>query len=295
MRLVTVEKDGIELAAVLTADGKGVLPVKEAGLPYEDMNALIAGLTAEEREKLEKLASADPADRALPLSAVKLLAPIPCPRQDVICLGLNYASHVSEAWKYKKISFQEKKEYPVYFSKRVNRAAADGEVIPAHFDIEDKVDHECELAVIIGKEAKNVAEKDAEQYVFGYTILNDMSARSLQSNHLQWYFGKSLDGFTPMGPWIVTADEIAYPPELPIRSYINGELRQNANTELLLFGISRIISELSAGITLLPGTIIATGTPAGVGIGMDPPTFLKKGDEIRCEIEGIGTLTNVLG
>lgn len=130
--------------------------------------------------------------------------------------------------------------------------------------------------------------------MFGYTILNDVSARNLQTSHKQWYFGKSLDGFTPIGPCIVTKEEFQNPPALAIKSYINGELRQNSTTDLLIFGIAHVVSELSQGMTLQAGTMIAMGTPAGVGMGFVPPNFLKAGDEVKCEIEGIGTLTNVV-
>ena len=131
-------------------------------------------------------------------------------------------------------------------------------------------------------------------YIFGYTIINDVSARTIQNRHKQWYFGKSLDGFLPMGPCILTADAIPYPPKVSIRSRVNGELRQNSNTELLIFGIDHIVSELSQGMTLKPGTIIATGTPAGVGLGFDPPQFLKPGDQVECIIEGLGSLVNTV-
>ena len=159
----------------------------------------------------------------------------------------------------------------------------------------DSLDYEAELAFIIGKDAKNVKEEDAFDYIFGYTIMNDVSARNLQTAHKQWYFGKSLDGFTPLGPVIVTKDEFDYPPKLDIKSYVNGELRQDSNTELLIFGIAHVVSELSKGMTLKAGTIISMGTPAGVGMGFVPPRFLKKGDVVTCEIEGIGKLTNTIG
>ena len=158
----------------------------------------------------------------------------------------------------------------------------------------DSLDYEAELGVVIGKDCKNVSENEAPNYIFGYTIINDVSARNLQTAHNQWYFGKSLDGFTPMGPCIVTADEIAYPPALAISSSVNGEARQKSNTSYMLHSISEIISELSRGITLRAGTIIATGTPAGVGMGFTPPKFLKKGDVVTCEIQGIGKLTNTV-
>ena len=147
----------------------------------------------------------------------------------------------------------------------------------------EQLDYEAELAVVIGRTAKDVPANQAGEYIFGYTILNDVSARVLQTAHKQWYFGKGLDGFTPMGPWITTADEVAFPPALAISSKVNGELRQHSNTSLLM-----------TGITLLPGTIIATGTPAGVGMGFDPPKFLKSGDVVECTIEGIGTLCNTV-
>ena len=159
----------------------------------------------------------------------------------------------------------------------------------------DSLDYEAELAVIVGKDARNVEPEHAEDYVFGYTILNDVSARNIQNRHQQWYFGKSLDGFAPMGPCILTRESVPYPPCLNIRSYVNGELRQNSNTSRMIFHIDHIISELSKGMTLKAGTIISTGTPSGVGMGFEPPRFLKAGDEVSCEIEEIGRLTNRIG
>ena len=180
----------------------------------------------------------------------------------------------------------------MYFSKRVSEAVAPGGVIQSHQDLVERLDYEVELAVILGKTAKHVKAAEAGDYIFGYTVLNDVSARDVQTGHKQWYFGKSLDGFTPMGPCIVTADEIAFPPALAISSSVNGELRQSSNTSLFLNSIQEVLEELTAAMTLLPGTIIATGTPAGVGMGFDPPKFLKPGDVVTCAIEGIGTLTN---
>ena len=157
-------------------------------------------------------------------------------------------------------------------------------------DIDNDVNY---FLVVLGRDARDVPAGQTRDYIFGYTILNDVSARDVQTAHKQWYFGKSLDGFTPIGPCIVTADAFAdYPPRLGIRSFVNGEKRQDSNTALQIFDIDHVIAELSQGMTLKAGTIIATGTPAGVGMGMDPPQFLKPGDVVRCEIEGIGTLTN---
>lgn len=223
---------------------------------------------------------------------MKLLAPILVPKQDIICLGINYMAHAEESARYKKEAFGGERPYAVYFSKRVNRAVSDKEGIPSYQEIVDSLDYEAELAVILRKDAKNVKPEEVKDYLFGYTIMNDVSARNIQTNHKQWYFGKSLDGFTPMGPCILTVDSIPYPPKVQIQSRVNGELRQDSNTSLLIFGIDHIVSELSKGMTLRAGTIISTGTPSGVGMGFDPPRFLKPGDVVECSIEGIGTITN---
>nr|WP_330377692.1 fumarylacetoacetate hydrolase family protein [Cellulosilyticum ruminicola] len=209
-------------------------------------------------------------------------------------MGINYMAHAEESARYKKESFGGERTYAVYFSKRVNEAVADGGEIPSYKNLMESLDYEVELAVIIGKDAKNVSKEEAFEYVFGYTIMNDVSAREIQTRHKQWYFGKSLDGFTPMGPWIVTEDQFERPPVLTIRSYINNELRQNSSTGLLIFDIAHVIHELSQGMTLKAGTIIAMGTPAGVGMGFDPPRFLTTGDKVCCEIEGIGKIVNYI-
>ena len=282
MKLVTYLQNGKEAVGVLSVDGSVVRP-----LPFADMNTLIEA----PREQL--LAAAEAAKDALPLSAVTLLAPIPRPRQDIICLGMNYRDHLTEAANYDS-AFAKERPVTVYFSKRVSQAVAPEGFIERHADLTNRLDYENELAVIIGKSAKNVKAADAADYIFGYTIVNDVSAREVQTSHKQFYFGKSLDGFTPIGPCITTADEIAFPPALTLTTRVNGELRQNSNTELLLNNIAEIIQELSSGMTLLPGTIIATGTPAGVGMGFDPPKFLKPGDVVECTIAGIGTLRNTV-
>lgn len=224
---------------------------------------------------------------------VTLLSPIPHPRQDVICLGINYSEHAKEAESFDKEAFSKDRPDPIFFSKRVSYSQGTGDVIPMHEDICDSLDYEAELGVVIGRQASKVRAEDALDYIFGYTVINDVSARNLQTRHKQWYFGKSLDGFTPMGPCIVSKDEFDGIPALPIKTYVNGELRQSSNTANLITGIPEIIEILSAGMTLEPGTVIATGTPSGVAMGMDPPSFLKDGDEVICEIEGIGRLVNI--
>jgi len=290
MKLITFNYNGNEAVGILRADGARIAPVKKLGLSYDTMNELIRRMTEDERGRLLRAADED---FTIAASDVTLCAPIPHPIQDVLCLGLNYAEHAEEAALYAKDSFVKKdRRYAVYFSKRVNTAPGPEGIIPAYEGLVDKLDYEVELAVILGKDAFQVKAEDAWQYIFGYTILNDVSARNLQTAHTQWYFGKSLDGFTPMGPVITTADEIAFPPRLAIQCRVNGELRQNSTTDMLLTGIDTIIAELSQGMTLQAGTIIATGTPKGVGLGFDPPRWLKPGDEVECSIEGIGTLRN---
>lgn len=283
MKLITFLYNGRERVGVIGKDGN-VTP-----LASESLNAMLEEKGWREDAE-EKAGSAG----TIPFSAVKLLAPIPVPRQDIICLGINYMEHAEESARYKKEAFGGERPFAVYFSKRVNRAVEDGGYIESHSDLADSLDYECKLAVVIGKECRNVAKEEVREYILGYTILNDVSVREIQTRHKQWYFGKSMDGFTPMGPWIVTADEFSFPPKLAIQSYVNGELRQDSNTEKLIFGIDHVISELSAGMTLKAGTVIATGTPAGAGMGFVPPRFLKPGDVVSCKIEGIGTLTNTV-
>ncbi|MEA4932237.1 MAG: fumarylacetoacetate hydrolase family protein, partial [Lawsonibacter sp.] len=183
--------------------------------------------------------------------------------------------------------------WPIYFGKAIDRCRGTGEDVPSHADFISTLDYECELGVILGKDAYQVPIERVADYVFGYTILNDVTGREL-SRHKQNYFMKSLDGSCPLGPWIVTADEIAFPPQLQIKLSVNGELRQDGNTRDMIFGIPEIVSELTRGVTLPAGTIIATGSPTGIGFGMNPPVFLKDGDVMTGWIEGIGTLTNTV-
>lgn len=277
MKLITCLYKGEERVGALTEESV-------VFLPYPDMNTLI------ETASRSDLAAALPGAAAVSLEEVTLLAPIPRPRQDVVCLGMNYRDHEKEAAKYDAEAFAKERPAAVYFSKRVSRAGDPDGIIPRYEGLVERLDYEAELAVIIGKTAKCVKAADAGAYVFGYTVLNDVSARDLQTGHKQWYLGKGLDGFTPMGPCILTADETSFPPALDISCAVNGQERQRSNTSLLIHGVPEIIEELSAGMTLLPGTIIATGTPAGVGMGFDPPKFLEAGDVVECTIQGIGSL-----
>lgn len=288
MKFVTYTDNDKEEVGILTEDGTAVIPVKNLGYMAGSMNEFIDELGG-------RLPELPDAARGISLADVKLQAPIPEPKQDVICLGLNYRDHAEEATRADAV-FDVQRGDAVYFAKRLQRAVAPNDSIDGHFDICDSLDYEVELAVIIGKDAKNVKAEEAGDYIFGYTILNDVSARNLQTRHKQWYFGKSLDDFTPMGPCIVSAESIGPRPELGIRCYVNGELRQNSNTRMMIFDIPYIIQELSAGMTLKAGTVIATGTPSGVALGMSPEVqkYIKSGDIIRCEIDGIGVLENTV-
>ena len=286
MKLVTYQYEGNERVGALTADGAAILP-----LPYPDMNTLIE--SASFADLLSAASAAESSGASVPAAEAVLCAPIPRPRQDIICLGMNYRDHLTEAANYDS-AFAKERPVTVYFSKRVSQAVAPEGFIERHAGLTERLDYENELAVILGKTARDVKAADAADYIFGYTIVNDVSAREVQTAHKQFYFGKSLDGFTPMGPCITTADEIAFPPALTLTTLVNGELRQNSNTSLLLNSIAEIIEELSSGMTLLPGTIIATGTPAGVGMGFETPKFLASGDVVECTIQGIGTLRNTV-
>ena len=289
MYLYTVmEASGETLAAAWTQDGP-LYRLPDLGVSYVSMLELIEHMT------LAELRTLSPAGKTpLEPGTYGLLAPIPRPRQDVLCLGINYADHAAESAKFSD-TFRKAEPVPVYFSKRVAEAAHPDEAIPSYPGLVEKLDYEVELAVILGKTIKDCPAADVPAAIFGYTILNDMSARDLQTRHTQWYRGKSLDKFTPMGPCIVTADEIPWPVRLDIRCYVNGELRQHSNTAQLITGIAEALSMFSQGTTLLAGSILATGTPSGVGMGFDPPRFLHPGDEVLCEIEKIGQLRNTIG
>jgi len=240
--------------------------------------------------------SMEPAGVGVPLAEVKLEAPIPQPRRNIMCVGKNYHAHAQE---FTRSGFDSSAsapadaipKAPIIFTKASNTVVADGAPIPLHPGLDSHVDYEAELAVIIGVGGRNISREDAWKHVWGYTIVNDVTARDLQAKHKQWFIGKSQDGFCPMGPWVVTADEVDAT-NLMVRCWVNGELRQNANTRDLIFDIPCLIETLSAGITLEPGDIIATGTPEGVGIGFDPPRYLKDGDEVTIEIEGLGRISN---
>lgn len=246
------------------------------------------GLLASARE----LAEARDAP-TIALDSVELLAPIPRPRKNLMCLGLNYAAHAAESARARGRP-TVLPEHPVIFTKTVGSVNHPGGSIPYDASVSTEIDWEVELAFIIGRTGKNIHREDAMSYVFGYTILNDISARDIQNRHKQFFKGKSLDGSAPLGPWIVTADEIPDPHALGLRLRVNGQTMQDSHTSDMIFKIPDIIAVLSHGMTLEPGDIVATGTPSGVGMGMDPPRYLRPGDVVEAEIDGIGVLRNMV-
>ncbi|WP_046868142.1 fumarylacetoacetate hydrolase family protein [Microvirga massiliensis] len=234
----------------------------------------------------------------IPLDGVRLLAPIPRPRNNIICVGKNYRAHAKEfaqsGYEANAKKGAEIDEYPAVFTKRPQSVIGPGVTIELHPGVTSEVDYEVELTIVIGKSGRNILRADALKHIWGYTIINDVTARDRQKNHKQWYLGKSLDTFCPMGPWIVTADEID-PENVQVKTWVNDELRQDANTRDLIFDIPGLIETISAGATLEAGDLIATGTPEGVGIGFRPPKFLKKGDVVTVAADGIGVLANPFG
>jgi 2-keto-4-pentenoate hydratase/2-oxohepta-3-ene-1,7-dioic acid hydratase in catechol pathway len=292
MRFYTVKIGTEEKPAVGYAEHEKIYLAEEWGFSFQDMTDLIRRISKAEMDALRK----PPANACgLDLDQTEILAPIPRPLQDVICLGVNYADHAKESKNFDHQGPSEEKTYAVFFSKRVSEAVGPFGSVPLYSGLVDSLDYEVELCVVIGRDAKGVSREKALDYVFGYTILNDISARNIQMRHHQWYFGKSFDGFTPLGPCIVSTDEIADPGCLDLECRVNGELRQSSNTRMLITTIPQIIEELSSGMTLKAGTLIATGTPAGVAFSYDPPKYLREGDRIECRIERIGTLINRVG
>ncbi len=283
MKLVTYrDSEGRARVGAVQDDHIVALPA------FRSMLELIEGgreaLAAARRALLE------PADR-MPLSGVHLLAPIPRTPKNIMCVGLNYLEHIQES---QSAPGSSRPEVPVFFTKPPTAIAPPGGEIPYPAATRE-LDYEVELAVVIGRRGRDIPRDEALNYVFGYTIINDITARDLQRKHGQWFKGKSLDLTCPMGPWIVTADELPDPGGLDIISRVNGEVRQQSNTRHMIFGVADIIASLSAGMTLEPGDVIATGTPSGVGMGFSPPRYLQVGDTVECEVQGIGVLRNTIG
>lgn len=297
MKLVTAKYKNETFVGVVNEDLTGVLPLNDVEEKRSGQRAFLDTLIEclEDQDFLGKMQillnwvkeQNRENDFYIPLEQVKILAPIPRPKKNIFCVGKNYTEHVLEMGSKDDIP-----EHVMIFTKAPTTVIGDKEGILEHQEVTNQLDYEGELAVIIGKQGKGIAREDALNYVFGYTILNDITARDLQANHKQFFIGKSLDTSAPMGPWIVTKEEIPNPNNLEITTKVNGETRQHSNTSYFIFPIEEVIHVLSKGMTLEPGDIIATGTPAGVGKGFKPPRFLKVGDTIEIEVEGIGTLSN---
>jgi len=287
MRLVTHRLNGHHALGVLDDASVLCLP---AGWP-DSMLGLIDGGPM----LLERLKSALPQlrreARRVVLKDVELAAPIPRPRKNVMCLGLNYRDHAEESARAKGTPAVIP-EHPIVFTKNVTSVNGPNGVIPAQPGVTSELDWEVELGVVIGTGGRAIAREHALKHVFGYTVINDVSARDLQFRHKQFFLGKSLDGACPMGPVIVTRDELPDPQNLRLQCRVNGELKQDSNTRDMIFDVATIVSVLSQGMKLEPGDLIATGTPAGVGFARVPPQYLRSGDVVECEIEHIGRLRN---
>ena len=222
---------------------------------------------------------------------VKPGAPLPKPRRNILCLGKNYLDHAREVAKKMDVSGDAPTQ-PIFFTKATTAVIGPGGTVPAYPELTRKLDYEAELALIIGTAGRDIAPERAWDHVFGYTAINDISARDLQKSHMQWFRAKSLDGFAPMGPVVVHRSMMPEPRDIEVKCSVNGELRQHARFDQLIFDVPTIIAILSSGMTLLPGDIIATGTPAGVGMGFSPPKYLQSGDEVVVEVTGVGPLSN---
>lgn len=293
MKLLTYRISGSTQIGVLSATGDAVVPL-HAVIDIPESASMIDFIASHTEEQFAKIreASALSSGLAIPLEEVQILSPIERPIHDVMCVGVNYAAHREESKGTKNDFDASQMQRSIYFGKRASHIAGPDEPVVCRSDIDVEMDYEVELAVIIGKHCKDVKTEEAEDVIFGYSVFNDFSSRKLQREHVQWLKGKSMDGYTAMGPVILTKDELPFPLAVDVISLVNGEERQHSNTCMLLNDVAGIISDLSEGMTLEPGDIIATGTPAGVAMGMAEPQWLKAGDTVICRIPQIGDLRN---
>jgi 2-keto-4-pentenoate hydratase/2-oxohepta-3-ene-1,7-dioic acid hydratase in catechol pathway len=282
MRLACFRAGGRRQVGRLTADGAALEPLDLGSAAEQGVLALIGA------------ARLPSAGTPIALDRVTLEAPLPRPARNIFCVGKNYHEHALE---FARSGFDSSAaagavpDHPIIFSKVPECVIGPGRPILVDPAVSSAIDYEAELAVVIGRGGRGISRAAALAHVYGYTIVNDVTARDLQGRHKQWLLGKSQDSFCPMGPWLATADEIDLR-DTRVRCWVNDELRQDANTRQLIFDVPTLIATISAGITLLPGDVIATGTPVGVGIGFDPPRYLQPGDRVRIEIGGIGVLEN---
>jgi 2-keto-4-pentenoate hydratase/2-oxohepta-3-ene-1,7-dioic acid hydratase in catechol pathway len=297
MRLATYDRDGEPRAALVTgeyvidaadaAEATGTsLPsdmlslIEEGDASLGALRAIIDACESDENVRIE---------HERPLSSVRLLAPVPRPGRNIVCVGLNYAEHASESAVTQGIP-----EVPVFFTKPASTVIGPEAAIPWHGHVSRRIDWEVELVAVIGKQGRDIAEGEALDYVFGYTVGNDVTARDLQRRHQQWYKGKGLDGFCPLGPWIVTRDEIPDPQDVHLSLRVNGDAKQDAHTSDMIFSVAALVSSWSQGMTLEPGDLLMTGTPSGVGFARKPPEYLQPGDVVEAEIGKIGVLRNTV-
>lgn len=291
MRLVTFSDDKGARVGVHDAETNEIVDLSAGTRLPKDMTAFVAlgkkGISRARR-------AVKSGEGRIPFGSVKLLAPFPRPARNILCVGKNYHEHAREFHNsgFDASAKEAIPDVPIMFTKWPNSVIGPDEPIPSENDYTNSVDYEGELTVVMGEGGRNIQKKNAFKHVYGYTIVNDVTARTLQNRHRQWFLGKSLDGFCPMGPCIVTVDEVRDVGHLRLLTQVNGEVRQDAHVSQLIFDIPTLIETLSRVMTLEPGDLIATGTCAGVGIGFDPPKFLKKGDVVTVTIDPIGTLRN---
>lgn len=295
MKFINFKVEGKNKLGVLDKTEQKIIDLNDVfrDKKFFSMQDVIEQLNDEAIIKLQNIVKTNSYDNVYYINEVKVLSPIEKPIHDILCVGVNYQDHLAEANARVK-NFKKETNDAVYFGKRALNIIGTNELVNARLDIDNALDYEVELAVIIGKTGKDIDIKDVEDYIFGYSIFNDFSSRRLQLKHMQWFKGKSLDSYSAMGPVILHKSALPFPVEVDVKCSVNGELRQNSNTRLFLNDIPKIISELSQGMTLEAGDIIATGTPSGVGMGYKPGKWLKSGDEVVCEIKPIGKLINII-
>lgn len=288
MKLATVVHQGAERVGVLAGDGELVLLPAGHGDLVDLVQAGDAGLARAAEAVAERA-------EVVRLAEVRLLAPIRRFRRDILCAGWNYWDHFEEGRGKREGQDVPRPEHPTFFTKGPDTVIGPTDPIAYDPRLSSKWDYEAELAVVIGRTGRSIPPEQAASYVWGYALANDVSQRDLQRAHGgQWLKGKSIDGTMPLGPWVVTADELGCPPELRLQCLVNGELRQDASTKQMAFDLPTLISELSYGMTLRPGDLVLTGTPAGVGNAFEPPRFLRAGDEVVVRADGLGELRNRL-
>ncbi|MDW7669265.1 MAG: fumarylacetoacetate hydrolase family protein [Bacillota bacterium] len=295
MYILNYNYKNFEKIGFLSEDGESIIPAdeifKKVGIkPPSTMNELIEMSNDEIIEEIKESINSD-GFKKIPAKDVKILSPIPFTKRNLLCVGKNYSDHVNELSSNKDLKGDIPTK-PIYFTKTSHPTVGPDEDVNIPWNATKEVDYEVELAVVIGEKCKDVKTEDVEKYIFGYTIANDLSARDLQTGHIQWFKGKSLDNFSPIGPYILHKSSLNMPFDLKLECLVNDEVRQSSYTSHMIFDIPYLISDLSKGMTLYPGDIILTGTPSGVGMGFNPPKMLKSGDVVECRIDKLGSLKN---